>query len=248
MCRFLSWKAVRISALLVIIGFVALPSARPDIIGFNGGKNFTVNDLGTPADITGDVLTITQNTNGETHSVWYNDPQKVTTFAAQFTFQLDPMSDDPTADGVTFTIQNDPTGTAAIGGGGGCVGWCGINPGAAVGLNVWPDHPLGTSLAKNGVAFDRTWISLICAGGGGIDLHSHNPIQVNLKYDGTTLTETVTDTVTSVSTTLTYPLDVSAAGSGIVDVNGKAIVGFTGATGGAHSFQKISGFTFTEGP
>ena len=67
-------------------------------------------------------------------------------------------------------------------------------------------------------------------------------------YDGKTLTEVVTDTVTGVATTLTYPLDVSANGIGLVDATGEAIVGFTGATGGAHSIQKISAFKFTAGP
>jgi hypothetical protein len=80
--------------------------------------------------------------------------------------------------------------------------------------------------------------------GGGIDVLSHNPLNISLAYDGTTLTEVVMDTVTGVSLTFTYTVDV--VGLGIAAADGTATVGFTGATGGANSDQLISNFVYHE--
>jgi Bacterial lectin len=258
MCRFTSWSSARIAALLVMGGLLGLPAAQSDITGFSNGTGWTINDAGEPAVITGDTLQITSNTNSETHGVWFDTPQKVSAFTASYTYQLDPASPVPNeyanppdhgpADGMTFTIQNDPRGNSALGGGGGSMGYTGIKSSAGVVFNVWGDHTRGTQLWEDGNS--RFFIALASTT-GGIDLLSTNPIKVDLTYDGKTLTEVVTDTVTSVSLTFTYSLDVTAPypdADAIADASGKAIVGFTGATGGAHSLQKITAFTFKEGP
>jgi hypothetical protein len=235
-----------------------LPAARSDINGFSNGTNWTPNDGGSgdPAAFTGDTLQITSNTNDERHGVWFNNPQKVTAFTASFTYQLDPASPVPNellgqhgpADGFTFTIQNHSDGTSSVGGGGGCMGFCGITTSAGVVGNVWGDHTRGTQLWQNG---HTRFFNALCTTSGGIDLLSNNPIRFDLNYDGTTLTEVVTDTVTGVSVTFTYPLDVTAiddaSGNPIADPTGKAFIGFTGATGGAHALQLISAFTYKEG-
>jgi hypothetical protein len=235
-------------------------ASQADITGFKNGTNWTINDSGggdLAAFTAAEVLQITSNTNDERHGVWFNDPQKVTAFTASFTYQLDPASPVPNellyqhgpADGMTFTIQNHADGPNSVGGGGGCMGFCGITTSAGVVGNVWGDHTRGTQLWQNG---HTRFFNALCTTSGGIDLLSNNPIKVDLKYDGTTLTEVVTDTVTGVSLTFTYPLDVTASdpvsGNPIADPDGKAFVGFTGATGGAHALQKVTAFTYKEGP
>jgi hypothetical protein len=235
-------------------------ATQADVTGFKNGANWTINDGGggDVAAITAEVLQITSNTNDERHGVWFNDPQKVTAFTASFTYQLDPASPVPNelagnhgcADGMTFTIQNHSDGPNSIGGGGGCMGFCGITSSAGVVFNIWGDHTRGTQLWQNG---HTRFFNALSSTTGGIDLLSNNPIKVDLKYDGQTLTEVVTDTVTGVSLTFTYPLDVTApddaTGIPIADpTTGKAFVGFTGATGGAHALQKITAFTYKEGP
>src|SRR5262249_45141540 len=67
---------------------------------------------------------------------------------------------------------------------------------------------------------------------------STHPFRVTLGYDGTTLTETITDTVTNVSKTLTYTVNIPALiGSDV------AYVGFTGGTGGLTTVTDILSWT-----
>src|SRR5262249_8797415 len=74
--------------------------------------------------------------------------------------------------------------------------------------------------------------------GTGIDLHSSHTFTVNLAYDGTTLTETITDTVTKATFTTTY--EVNIAGLVGSDVG---YMGFTGGTGGLTAVQDIFSWT-----
>jgi hypothetical protein len=111
-----------------------------------------------------------------------------------------------------------------------------------VGLSVWGDHPRGVNFQTQGQL--NRYTDLFCAAGGGIDVLSHHPININLTYDGTTLKEDVTDTVTGTTVSFTYTLDVD--GLGITNPDGTAYVGFTGATGGANSDQLISNFKYHE--
>jgi hypothetical protein len=175
--------------------------------------------------------------------VWYNNTQIVTAFTASFNWQLDPSSSSDPADGFSFAIQNDPAGMGAVGGGGGCLGYCGINPSFSVGLNVYGDHPRGVNFQTQGNV--SRWTDLFCAAGGGIEyVKSHDLLNISLTYDGTTLTEVVMDTATGTSLTFSYTVDV--VGLGIANPDGTAIVGFTGATGGANSVQDLTNFTYHE--
>jgi len=228
--------------LLIVAGLAGLPAARADINGFGDGSQFLINDIGTPASITSDVLQITANSDGEQHGVWYIEPQIVTAFTASFTWQLASDSPSDPADGFTFTIQNDPRSIGAVGGGGGCLGYCGITPSFSVGFSVWGDHPRGINFQTQGNL--NRYTDLFCAGGGGIDLLSHDPINISLSYDGTNLSVVAMDTMTGVSLNFSYTVDV--VGLGIAASDGTGTVGFTGATGGAHSDQLISNFTYHE--
>jgi len=75
-------------------------------------------------------------------------------------------------------------------------------------------------------------------------LTSGNPIRVDVLYDSTalTFTENLTDLVTlaTYANTFTVP-----ALSGILGGN-LAYVGFTGATGGAQSFQTVGSFRYND--
>ena len=74
----------------------------------------------------------------------------------------------------------------------------------------------------------------------GIDLHSPDVFLVNLSYDGTTLTETITDTATKATFTTHYTVNIPAAvGSNV------AYVGFGGGTGGLTAVQDILNWTYT---
>lgn len=76
----------------------------------------------------------------------------------------------------------------------------------------------------------------------GIDFHANqnDTFHCELKYDGATLTETVTDVTKSITVTQAYLIDIP----GIVGGH-TATVGFTAATGGAESEQDIIGWKYT---
>ena len=74
-----------------------------------------------------------------------------------------------------------------------------------------------------------------------INLHSQDVFQVDLTYDGTTLTEKITDLNTSNSFTVPggYVVDIPSMVGG-----NTAFLGFTGGTGGLTAIQDVQIWTF----
>ena len=241
------WRIARIAVLLLAGGLLGLPAARSDITGFGGGANWQSNGSGSvPVFSTcPDNVTLTDAMNGEQSSVFCFDQQNVSSFQVQYTYQYtgatstDACGNADPADGSTFTIQNDPRGPTALGGGGGCLGYCGLQSSAGVALNLWHNWVRGSNLLTNGALAPANAYQDISP----VNLLSMDPIQVTLTYDGTTLTEVLLDTVTNDTTTLTYPIDIVGTTGAACNGN-MAYVGFTGATGGANSTQIISNFSF----
>ena len=84
---------------------------------------------------------------------------------------------------------------------------------------------------------------LVNLDGSGLDLKSTDPFLVDMVYDGTTLSVTLTDTVTAASATQNYIVDIVSWVGGNV-----AYVGFTGGTGGLTAVQDIANWTFESRP
>jgi hypothetical protein len=74
--------------------------------------------------------------------------------------------------------------------------------------------------------------------GSSPDLASGDPILVSLSYNGSTLTETLTDQTTSQTFHTSYAVDLAGV------LGSTALVGFTGSTGGGSSVQTITNFTY----
>jgi hypothetical protein len=74
----------------------------------------------------------------------------------------------------------------------------------------------------------------------GINLHSGDTMTVNLVYNGTTLTMTITDTVTNASYTTSFTINIPSTVGG-----NTAYVGFTGGTGSETASQAILAWTYS---
>src|SRR5207248_2178355 len=93
------------------------------------------------ASINGSQLLLTDGNGSEARSAFTLLPEGVDTFDTTFEFSFKGVT--PAADGFTFTIQNDPAGSSAVGGGGGNLGYVGIANSIMLKFDIW-DSPTGT--------------------------------------------------------------------------------------------------------
>jgi hypothetical protein len=180
----------------------------------------------------------------EVASAFSKSPVDITKFSTQFNFQLSAGA--TTADGFTFTIQG--VGPTALGSNGGGLGYgtdgktAGnvISKSVAIKFDLYSNNgegPDSTGLYTNGAS--PTNLGSTDLTPSGLDLHSGDVFQVNLGYDGTTLTVTILDTNTGKSATQSYVVNIpNLVGSGT------AYVGFTAGTGGRTATQDILTWTF----
>src|SRR6202022_4134175 len=122
-------------------------------------------------------------------------------FPTDFNFQTSAGSS--TADGLTFTLQNNSTTT--IGGAGGNLAY-GLTTAksVAVKFDLYSNNgegPDSTGLYLNGASPTMPAVDMT---GSGIDLHSGDVFRVHMTYDGTNLAMTITDALTAASFTHTW--------------------------------------------
>ena len=239
------------AAFSLFLAVAALPApARADLAGFGLlGAGTTQNQGqtvgGLSINATGNTATLTNGAAGEGNSLFSNTQQTITAFNVSFTYTDVGAtgSAGSTADGVTFTIQNDSRGTLAVGGTGSSLGYAAaggatthaaIASSVAVGFDVY--NQSGTFLGTNGTFGTSNTSKAV--------LNSGDPINVSLSYANGSLTEILTDANHTANTsTFTYPVNIA----NIVGAN-TAYVGFTGGDGNAVSNQTISNFTFSAVP
>jgi len=212
---------------------------------------------GNTAFSTVTVARLTDGGGGKAGSLFTTAPVPISVFTTTFTFQMRPGSN-PIADGLTFTIQNDPRGAAALGLGGGALGYGRMpgdtNPPAithSVAIKFDAYKPSGnhssTGLYVNGTFPDNSppapnvFVDLM---GSGIDFNaaaqanSPHSFQVTLAYDGINLNETIKDLTTNVTFSHAYTVNIAQ----IVGQT-TAYVGFTAGTGAFTSTQDILTWT-----
>lgn len=227
-----SYGSVTSSVAQVIVG--SLP------VGFNGnGVGWSSNSVGLyyVPQITNGVLYLTDTNGSETRSSFFPDPLYVGAFDASFTYQTPSRGG---ADGMSFCIQNDPRGPAAIGGGGGSLGVSGITPSVELELNLYSGNTeaIGYTVLTDG---------LTGAGGANgnylstspVNIASGDPININVYYANGEADITFNDAVAGTSFSTSYAVNIPS----LLNTN-MAYVGFTAADGGVSSFQIITNFTF----
>jgi hypothetical protein len=181
-----------------------------------------------------------QLTNGgsfEAGSAFYTNKVNIQSFTTDFVFQLS----NPVADGMTFTIQSgSPSALGSFGSG---LGYAGITNSVALKFDLYNNSgegPDSTGLYLSGAQPTVPSINLT---GTGIDLHSGDPIEAHITYDGTYLTMTLTNQVSLVSWSHAFAINIPSIVGGDT-----AYVGFTGGTGTNSSSQKVSYWTYITGP
>ncbi|MBE7213460.1 MAG: hypothetical protein INR65_20785 [Gluconacetobacter diazotrophicus] len=229
--------------LLLVLAALPCVSVHADISGFGtNGSGFTLNQGqgGTSLSVSGNVATLTNGSTSEGNSIFYNTPQSIGNFTASFTYTDSGSSGTSggTADGFTFTLQNDARGAKAVGGTGNSLGYAAaggtvvqtaVTPSAAIGFNIYNGSTTG--LGTNG--------ALTLTNTSAAVLYSGDAINVKLTYNGSTLTEVLTDASHTANTsTFTYAVNL------IGTLGSTAYVGFTGADGATASTQTISNFSY----
>ena len=214
------------------------PVNFPD--GFASSAGLALNQAATVTD--GALQMTLSGSATDKGSAWFTTPVNIGSFTTDFQFQL--LS--PSADGFTFTIQNQ--GLTAIGNGGSGLGYGasktgatgGISKSVAVKFDIYSNQGEGadsTGFYSDGAAPTIPAIDMTAS---GVVLKSGDVFQAHITYDGTNLTLVLTDTVTSKSFTYTSPVNIpSIVGSGT------AYVGFTGGIGGLSMTTHILNWTLT---
>ena len=212
----------------------------PALASFSAGtNNYSDNEnvaySGPQISSEGSTLTLTNDKIGEYGSWFSNNTYSIDNFTGSFDYQAIGQ-----ADGIAFILQDDPRGNSALGtnftvNGGSGLGYDGISPSAAVEFNVWQGHVQGTNFATDGSTgnYNST---------GNVAFWNGDEIHVLLTYNGSVLTETLTDLVNGATYSASYTVNLAQIlGSDV------AYVGFSGGTGADASTQTISNFTFENG-
>jgi hypothetical protein len=236
------------SSMAAVVGY----TNAPPVVGFNdNGPNWTLNQgagwPGAPTDpnITNDVLTLTDGTNSEACSAFFDTPQYIGGFIASYIYTA---SGNRAADGTTFCME-DSTNTAfgvgadAVGEGGGALGYFGISNSAAFELNLYAgaNGGIGIQFATNGSTPDTPAPSAPYFYPGLVDIAGGDPISVQLFYSQNVLHVSLVDTTAGTSFATTF----NVANLPAIVGGSSAFVGFTSGDGGANAIQKVANFVFS---
>jgi MYXO-CTERM domain-containing protein len=182
------------------------------------------------------VARLTTGASGENGSIFTTAQYDITRFNTTFTIQI---SDGPApfADGMCFVIQRN--GPAAIGtaGGGSGLGYQGMTgESVAVKFDIYPNASF-TGMTQDGADVNVGEITISPT----IDFAKNVPFQVDITYDGTTLSVTITEVGVPANTvTNNYAIDLPAS----LGNNTAAHLGFTAATGGANAIHDVLSWNF----
>jgi hypothetical protein len=206
--------------------------------GFSNTSALTANGSAQFAE---GVARIT-NADDQTGSVFTNNPITIGSFTTSFTIRFHEGTQPNYADGITFVIQADSPTALGLGSVG--MGYKTIGNSIAIKLDTFqnPGDPSdsSTGLSENGAAPSG---GLDTTANNGPLLNSQDPKLVSLSYNGTALTETITDTLNTQATfTASYNVNIPA-----VIGSDTAYVGFTGATGDSDywELQDVTSWLFT---
>jgi hypothetical protein len=244
--RLKSWVAVAVLALSSFVSGSLWAQTLDHSAGFATHADVASNGNAALAPAAAPtVARLTDGGGSEAGSVFSTATYNIQFFTNTFTFQITPGSN-PTADGMAFVIQGNAS--TSLGAGGGGLGYQGVTKSVCVKFDLYSNNGEGvnsTGLFVNGdmpsspaggAPPEETSINLT---GSGIDLHSGDVFSVDMGYDGTTLSVTITDQTTNKMATHNYTVDIPTLVGG-----NTAYIGFTGGTGGLTAIQDVQTWLF----
>jgi hypothetical protein len=187
-------------------------------------------------------LFLTSDLGNEDTAIFYQAPVYIGGFQASFQYQSGPGSNGSGANGITFCIQNDRRGAAAIGSSGSQLGVgtpSPITPSVELEFNIYQANGIGGV----GIAVETNGAIGAVHSTAPVAINSGDFIAVNLTYLKNVLTINLMDTTTDAQYTLTTNVNIPAQ----LGTN-TAYVGFTGSDGGSKAFQLVTGFSFISVP
>jgi hypothetical protein len=206
-----------------------------------------VSITGTTGTLPPPLLRLTDGGPAEAGGAFTTTRVGVANFTTTFNFQLHGGTT-PSGEGIAFVLQGiSPTalGPTAPGSGGQGLGAGGIPNSVAIKFDLNDNMGEGSNSTGLFLGGDLPTIAanpsdtLVDLSGSGIDLHSGDPFSVTLTYDGTMLTETITDTSTAASFTVTYAVDIVGALGGNV-----GYAGFTGTTSSLSTIAEVQNWSY----
>lgn len=244
-------RAVLMVAVL-IAGLFQACAARAALLNLSGSNlsstDFTLN--GSAAATSNGSVQLTNGGSYEAGSMFTNQKVGISSFTASYEFQL-LNGTNPSADGITFCIQN--SGVNALGQDGGGLGYSqdpSYNTGAVIGQSVAVKFDLysnsGEGIDSTGLYTDGaepTTNNSINLSGAGINLHSQDPFLVTMTYSNSLLQVNLLDLVTNIQATQSYAVNIAQVVGG-----NTAYMGFTGGTGGLSADQLILNATVSNTP
>lgn len=211
-----------------------LMAAQINYTDFSSTTGLSLNGFNTTS-ISANRIQLTSGVNTQSRSVFYQTKEPISQFKTDFTFRASAGA--LTADGLTFTIQNDPRNDAATGYAGKYLGYSGITNSASAAFNFYNYTAEGQKFgfAKNGqVPPDDIDMA-------PLDLHAGHLIHAQVSYDGhvmRVLAYDATDKTKRFSSAKVMDLQTIVGGD-------TAYVGFTASTGVRNSYQWLSSWTYT---
>ena len=244
--------------LLVGVVVPAQPADAQTVINYPSGfasAGSVVDPIGG-AVLSGSAIQLTHSTSQATN-VWYQDAVNVQAFTTTFTFNfVCPMD---CGDGMGFVIISTTNPNSPgywSGGSGGQFSWSscttlstGVEDCVAINsifvkFSLYDEVTAQTGANLTGLyrggELPQPPNPEYDMAASGINMESGDLMRATLAYDGTVLTETVTDTVTNASYSKTYTVNIPSLVGG-----NTAIVGFGAGTGAAYVTANLDSWTYT---
>jgi glucose/arabinose dehydrogenase len=156
----------------------------PDFPDFNSTSGLTLN--GTATGVSGELL-LTPATDNQTGSVFFNESLPVnadTSFQTAFRMRIDGGQGSSGGDGMAFVLHNDPAGPAAVGQGGGSLGYGGIGNSLAVEFDTWKNGSGDINNNHVSILVNGDTVNAVASAPAGLDLNAGAVVHAWIDYNG----------------------------------------------------------------